>query len=259
MGLPMLAAGALGLGGIGAASSAALPALATLGVVGGTTAAAHASGGGWSHLGSGLASLAGTVYGNYASARQAGVDRAWQERMSNTAHQRQVRDLRAAGLNPILSARYGGSSTPGGSTARQAGAEAATMAALTARLNKAQTYLARDHSNLAREQANREIQSAWREVTQAGLNEDLGASAKAQAANYRTQGQILQEQLKVAKNAAKRDTASLPGDIHQGGLWSGRYGDARRWADLFTGGSGARGLKDAINPFSWMLKKLPGK
>lgn len=42
-------------------------------------------------------------------------NRRFQRDMSNTAHQREVQDLRAAGLNPILSARLGGSSTPGGS------------------------------------------------------------------------------------------------------------------------------------------------
>lgn len=51
------------------------------------------------------------------NSEEAEKSRKWQEMMSNTAHQREVEDLIKAGLNPVLSATLGGSSTPSGATA----------------------------------------------------------------------------------------------------------------------------------------------
>lgn len=80
-----------------------------------------------------IAILGGSVLGGAWSAWEARKNRKFQEKMSSTAHQREAADLKAAGLNPILSANRGGASSPGGSVGQVPDLGQAAGSALRAR------------------------------------------------------------------------------------------------------------------------------
>lgn len=84
-------------------------------------AAATLGAGAFSAFGQSRANSANASIGrenNAFSAREAAMNRDFQERMSNTSWQRGVADMRAAGINPMLSYSEGGASSPSGNSAQ---------------------------------------------------------------------------------------------------------------------------------------------
>lgn len=65
----------------------------------------------------GVGQYLGQRAANQANQQMSERQMEFQQYMSNTAHRREVEDLQAAGLNPILSANRSGASTPSGAMA----------------------------------------------------------------------------------------------------------------------------------------------
>lgn len=162
-------------------------------------------------VGGGLSFLGGRE-ANKATARLTQYQAEFQKMMSDTAHQREVADMRAAGLNPILSATGGpGASTPSGSSATMEDvltpAVSTALAQRMARSELQNQALGRERTRTETERiaAERELtitahkkaeyerrvlQPLMSELTQAQIDNTTQSSAESRARTANTEGML---------------------------------------------------------------------
>lgn len=175
----------------------------------------------------GGASLIGGLMQWAGSASSAKDMMKFQERMSRTQHQREVEDLRKAGLNPILSAGGSGASSPAGAMFTPPDISGGiTNSALGA------SRLSQELKNLKANEKNTH-QDTFVKHTQSGLNLDAATQTRANTRATNEQTRLTRIEQEIRKTVLKQEQAILDGLQIEQRIDNSRAGEISRLLKRF--------------------------
>jgi hypothetical protein len=208
-----------------------------------------------------LGAVAGSVVTGLFNRAAAKKQMSFQREMSNTAYQRQMADLKAAGLNPILAAKLGGASTPGGAMASMPDLGATISSAYQ---SQAATQQAETQSNLASWQVQK-MQTEMRKIA-ADTNLSYAQTERLEAELPKIAAEV--ERIK-AETGFKQAITAIPqlvsdlvgtlreaGQVSDEGALQGRLESLLKTLNDFGEGLGSGAAKAIYGVEEWRRKSM---